>query len=162
MTSDVPTEREITTPPSSMTIKGVREPRYWRETTDEFAHWVSDGQAGPPIRVVVTHLGVQVVNPMSGTMRPSTARWVALRMIEGAGIYEAMFGGDSSIPKDGVGPLQRGMIPNTSPVGGDLPPEPESQWVCGCGKRSTNKGAMTIHERTCDKAPAVLVTGGQD
>jgi hypothetical protein len=149
-----------------MTIRGTREPRYWRQSDDAYGHYVSSGQPGPII-VVVTHQGIQIMNDVKGSLRPSTVRWLSLRLIEAAAIYETEYGGDGSVPRSGAGMPRpgRGMSEpgrEISPVGGDLPPEPEKKWVCGCGKGSINKGAMVVHEKTCQTKGLTEVTGGQD
>lgn len=148
-----------------MTIKGTREPRYWRQSEDAYGHWVSSGQPGP-IKVVVTHRGIQIMNEVRGELRPSTVRWLSLRLIEAAAIYETEYGGDGSIPRNGTDVAFPTGIEvdgkNTSPVGGELPPEPEKKWVCPCGQSSVNKGAMAIHARSCGRGDPILVIGGQD
>jgi hypothetical protein len=114
---------------------------------------------------VVTHRGIQIMNDVKGELRPSTVRWLSLRLIEAAAIYETEYGGDGSIPQNGASTVLVGMKiadgTNVSPVGGELPAEPEKKWVCPCGQSSANKGAMVVHTRSCGRGDPILVTGGQ-
>lgn len=144
------------TPRNSMVINRSREPRYWRETEDAHGHWVSTGQPGPPVTVVVTPGGIRIHGDTT-QMKPSAARWLACRLQEATGIYEAVFGGDGSTPRDG-GRARVALVPDGG-TGADsgVPTAAVTVWACGCGKESTNKGAMAVHERTCPKGPAVEI-----
>jgi hypothetical protein len=100
-----------------LTIGGTREARYWHEQADADAHWISNGQPGPSPTVVVTPAGLMVYG-LRLPLRPGVARWLALRLVEGVGIYEAVFGGDGSNPTSGStssGHLTRTQAINREP-----------------------------------------------
>lgn len=140
-------------PGHRMTIRRVNEPRFWRETEDADGHWIANGQPGPPVHVVVTPGGIRVSGDLA-EVRPGVARWLALRLAEAAGVYEAVFGGDGSTPASGVRarltPLKTSSLALSQQHG-------PKRWLCGCGKVSSNRGGMSVHEKTCPKAPAVLI-----
>lgn len=130
----------------TMVINKRRETRAWRETNDAEGHWVCDEQGPPGISIVVTPKGVALYG-VPAVMRPSVARWVALRTAEAAGVYEAVFAGDGTIALEG-GPSRPEVTPPMIHRAGaaDIAP---TVWWCSCGKSGTNSGGGTIHERNC-------------
>lgn len=148
-------------PGNHMVIRRSREPRYWRETEDAHGHWVSSGQPGPPITVIVTPGGVRVHGDMS-QLRPGASRWLSLRLAEAAGIYEAVFGGDGTIATDGGRARRMGLVVHGGEGATSEPPDLRPYWVCGCGKKGHNKGAMAIHGASCKNGPVTEVDPGAD
>lgn len=144
------------TPRNSMVINRAREPRYWRETEDAHGHWVSTGQPGPPVTVVVAPNGVRVHGDVTG-LKPSAARWLACRLLEACGVYETTFGGDGSTPRDGGRAREIALVPDGGTGAKSTPGVRATKWICGCGKESTNKGAMAVHENTCPNGPATAI-----
>lgn len=138
-----------------LAINGSWEPRYWREveTGPRSGEWVSSGQPGPPLSVVVTPKGLEVYGSglrLERALRPSEARWLACRLLEALGMYEATFAGDGSAPPGG------GSRPPLAVAGGTDVAIPMNGrvWRCECGKESANRGALAIHEKTCGKVIA--------
>lgn len=78
-----------------MVINGRPEPRWWREDDDAEAQWHSDARPGPGSGVDVSHQGISLY-AVPSIMGPAEARWLAARMLEAAGIYEAVFRGDGT------------------------------------------------------------------
>lgn len=130
-----------------MVIDGRPDHRAWRENNDADGHWVCDGQGPPGLEVVVTPKGVSIYGAPA-VMRPSVARWLALRTAEAAGIYEAVFGGDGTVARDGVRSRPDPVPPMVIRSG---PAEiAATVWYCTCGKSGSNAGGGTIHDQNCD------------
>jgi hypothetical protein len=81
--------------PAYMVINGRPEPRWWREDDDAEANWHSDARPGPGSGVDISANGIALY-AVPSIMGPAEARWLAARMLEAAGIYEACFRGDGS------------------------------------------------------------------
>lgn len=136
-------------------IDGTAEPRYWHEveTGARGGEWTSHG-SGPPVSVVVTPKGIQIFGrgiKVERTLRPGEARWLAIRILEGLGVYEATFGGDGTQPRDGL----PGRAPLVAEGGSNNEPRTgNTVWVCPCGRESKNRGAMSFHTAKCGRGPA--------
>ncbi|HXJ63888.1 MAG TPA: hypothetical protein VNN79_09050 [Actinomycetota bacterium] len=87
---------------NTMVIRGTNHPRHWREVEvgEDSGCWRSDGQPGPGPVVWVTREGVRV-SGIRPDLNPGAARWLGNRLIEAAAVYETVFGGDGSLPKNG-------------------------------------------------------------
>lgn len=83
------------TPANYMVLNGRPEPRWWREDDDADGHWHSDARSGPGSGVDVSHGGISLY-AVPSIMGPAEARWLAARMLEACGVYEAVFRGDGS------------------------------------------------------------------
>lgn len=118
---------------------------------------MSTGQPGPRTYVAVGPRGIDIIglhraiDPRTHSMMPGTARWIANRLLEATAIYEAVFGGDGSVPSTGAAPGTRPTLANGNPT---EVPTGQLKWVCPCGKESSNKGAMSVHEKSCPYGPA--------
>lgn len=127
-------------------INGHPEQRYWSEIAagERSGEWTSFG-AGPPVSVVVTPKGLELYGRglrLVAPLRPGQARWLAVRILEGLGIYEATFAGDGTAP---VGATKR---PDQD--GLDLPSR--DVLTCeGCGRTASTPESLEMHQNECDQ-----------